>query len=235
MSTTPKTSSISVIIPTLNEADNLGATLGPLQNIAELEIIVADGGSSDATTRIAKAAGARVITSRPGRSFQQNGGAAAATGDILLFLHADTLLPIGFDQMVRACLERDTVAAGAFKLSIDMGGIRKSFIETMANYRSKLLQLPYGDQALFMTRENFVKVGGFPEIEIMEDFALVGKLRKLGRVETLSAAVITSGRRWQKLGIFRTTLINQAIVIGYLLGLSPTSLASWYRISSKAR
>ncbi|MCK4839730.1 MAG: TIGR04283 family arsenosugar biosynthesis glycosyltransferase [Desulfobulbaceae bacterium] len=235
MSIAPKTSNISVIIPTLNEADNLGATLGPLQNIAGLEIIVVDGGSSDATINIAEAAGARVITSRPGRSYQQNSGAAAATCEILLFLHADTLLPARFTQLIHACLNQDTVAAGAFSLSINMAGVAIKFIETLANCRAKLLQLPYGDQALFMTRENFTKTGGFPEIEIMEDFALVSKLRKMGRIETLPDTVITSNRRWQKLGIFRTTLINQAIIIGYLLGRSPTSLASWYRISSKAR
>ncbi|MCA1765590.1 MAG: hypothetical protein LC633_05000 [Desulfobulbaceae bacterium] len=105
----------------------------------------------------------------------------------------------------------------------------------MANLRSRLLQRPYGDQALFMTRRNFARIGGFPEIEIMEDFALVGKLRQLGRIKTLPAAAATSGRRWRKLGVVRTTLINQAIVIGYLLGRSPTSLASWYRISSSCR
>ncbi|MEN8134049.1 MAG: TIGR04283 family arsenosugar biosynthesis glycosyltransferase [Thermodesulfobacteriota bacterium] len=235
MSIVPKTSNISVIIPTLNEADNLGATLEPIQNIIGIEIIVADGGSSDATISIAEAAGARVITSRPGRSYQQNSGAAAATGEILLFLHADTLLPARFVQLIRTCLKQDTVAAGAFSLSINMAGVAIKFIETMANCRAKLLQLPYGDQALFMTRENFSKTGGFPEIEIMEDFVLVSRLRKIGRIETLPETVRTSGRRWQKLGVFRTTLINQAIIIGYLLGRSPTSLANWYRISSKAR
>ena len=235
MSTVPKTSNISVIIPTLNEEINLGATLDPLQNITGLEIIVADGGSSDSTINIAEAAGARVVTSRASRGFQQNSGAATATGEIFLFLHADTLLPAGFERMIRACLNQDGVTAGAFKLSIDIPGAGINFIATMANCRAKLLQLPYGDQALFMTRENFKKAGGFPEIDIMEDFALVGKLRKLGRIKTLPEAVVTSGRRWQKLGVLRTILINQAIIIGYLLGLSPTSLASWYRISSKAR
>ncbi len=235
MSIAPKTSNISVIIPTLNEADNLATTLEPLKNITGLEIIVVDGGSRDATISIAEAAGARVISSQPGRSYQQNSGAAAASGEILLFLHADTLVPPSFAQLIRVSLNRETVAAGAFSLSINMTGLAIRFIENMANYRAKLLQLPYGDQALFMTKENFMKTGGFPEIAIMEDFALVSKLRKMGRIETLPETVSTSSRRWQKLGIFRTTLINQAIIIGYLLGRSPTSLANWYRISSKAR
>lgn len=230
----PKISNISVIIPTLNEAENLSGTLEPLQNIAGLEIIVVDGGSSDSTVAIAEAAGSRIIRSRSGRSFQQNAGAAAATGDILLFLHADTLLPNGFAKMIRTCLDQEGVVAGAFALSIDIKGAAINFIENITNYRAALLQLPYGDQALFMSRGNFDKIGGFPEIDIMEDFALVGNLRKLGRIKILPEAVVTSGRRWEKLGIFRTTLVNQAIVFGYLLGLSPTSLASWYRRSSKA-
>jgi len=224
-----------VVIPTLNEADNLSATLELLGDKHNLEIIVADGGSSDATRTIAATAGAKVVTSKRGRGFQQNAGAAAASGEILLFLHADTFLAENFPELVCACLGERGVAAGAFSLSIDLKLFGVRFIEIMANLRSKLLQRPYGDQAIFMTRKNFEKVGGFPEIEIMEDFVLVGKLRKLGRIRTLSAAAATSGRRWQKLGILRTTLINQAIIIGYLLGLSPTSLANWYRISSRAR
>jgi rSAM/selenodomain-associated transferase 2 len=233
MSTTPRTSPISVIIPTLNEADNLTATLAPLRDIAGLEIIVADGGSSDSTVTIA-AAGARVISARPGRGCQQNVGAAAATGEILLFLHADTLLPTGFAQMLRACLGQQNVAAGAFSLAIDRPGAALNFIAAMANHRAKLLQLPYGDQALFMTREIFRKSGGFPEIAIMEDFALVSKLRKLGRIKILPATVVTSGRRWRELGIFRATVLNQVLIGGYLLGLSPASLASWARRSAKA-
>jgi rSAM/selenodomain-associated transferase 2 len=235
MSIGPRISNISVIIPTLNEADHLGATLTPLLAIADLEIIVADGGSSDSTAALAAAAGARVVAcAQPGRGGQQNAGATAATGAILLFLHADTLLPAGFPQMIRTCLGRKKVAAGAFSLAIDLPGTAGKFIAAMANRRAKLLQLPYGDQALFMTSENFRKTGGFPEIAIMEDFALVGKLRKLGRIKILPATVITSGRRWRELGIFRATLLNQALLGGYLLGLSPTSLASWARRSANA-
>ncbi|MFO7606821.1 MAG: TIGR04283 family arsenosugar biosynthesis glycosyltransferase [Desulfurivibrionaceae bacterium] len=235
MSTVPKTSKLSVIIPTLNEAGRLNAALESLRPGRDLEVIIADGGSSDATVAIAEKSGARVVTSRPGRAFQQNAGAAAAGGEILLFLHADTRLPADFAELSRACLSENGVAAGAFSLSIELAGPAIRFIEKMANLRSRLLQRPYGDQALFMTRRNFARIRGFPEIEIMEDFALVGKLRQLGRIKTLPAAAATSGRRWQKLGVVKTTLINQAIVIGYLLGRSPTSLASWYRISSSSR
>lgn len=235
MSTAPKISNISVIIPTLNEEARLGKTLAHLQNIAGLEIIVADGGSSDATVIIAKKAGARITSSSAGRGCQQNNGAAIASGDIFLFLHGDTLLPAGFTGMIRSCLTRRGVVAGAFELATDLRGPAIQFITAMANFRARHLQLPYGDQALFLTRQTFLATGGFPEIEIMEDFALAGKLRKIGRIEIVPAAVITSGRRWQKKGLLLTTLINQAVIIGYLLGLSPTSLASWYRRSFRAR
>jgi hypothetical protein len=127
------------------------------------------------------------------------------------------------------------VAAGAFSLAVDLPGITIRFIEKIANWRSRWLQLPYGDQALFMTAETFQRAGAFPEIEIMEDFALLRILGKRGKIRILPATVVTSGRRWQKLGILRTTLINQAMIIGYFLGRSPASLANWYRRSSRAR
>jgi rSAM/selenodomain-associated transferase 2 len=235
MSIVPKTSLISVVIPTLNEEASLAETLAQLRNIDGLEVIVADGGSKDRTIALAEETGAMVINSRPGRGPQQNSGAAAATGDILIFLHADTLLPDGFPAMIRNSLDLAGVAAGAFSLAIDLPGITIKFIEKMANWRSRWLQLPYGDQALFVKADTFQQAGGFPEIEIMEDFALLRILGKRGKIRILPATVVTSGRRWQKLGVLRTTLINQAMIIGYFLGRSPASLASWYRRSSRAR
>jgi rSAM/selenodomain-associated transferase 2 len=235
MSIAPKTSMISVVIPTLNEEASLAETLAQLRNIDGLEIIVADGGSTDRTIALAEEAGAMVVCSQPGRGLQQNSGAAAATGDILLFLHADTILPDGFPAMTRTSLELNGVAAGAFSLAVDLPGITIRFIEKIANWRSRWLRLPYGDQALFMTAETFQRAGAFPEIEIMEDFALMRILGKTGKIRILPATVVTSGRRWQKLGILRSTLINQAMIIGYLVGRSPASLANWYRRSSRAR
>jgi rSAM/selenodomain-associated transferase 2 len=235
MSTDPKTSLISVIIPTLNEEATLAETLARLHGIDGLEVIVADGGSKDRTIALAEEAGAMVLSSRPGRGQQQNSGAATATGDILLFLHADTILPDGFPAMIRNSLDLAGVAAGAFSLAIDLPGITIKFIEKMANWRSRWLQLPYGDQALFVKADTFQQAGGFPEIEIMEDFALLRVLGKTGKIMIRPEKVLTSGRRWQKLGVLRTTLINQAMIIGYFLGRSPTSLASWYRRSSRAR
>lgn len=236
MSTAPKTSTISVVIPTLNEEKHLPAALRPLLTIPDLEVIVADGGSSDRTMEIAAASGAKVISSQPGRACQQNAGVQMANGDILLFLHADTVLPSGFDQIIRNCLHSSTaIVAGAFSLSVDLSGRGIRFVAWLANCRSRYLQLPYGDQALFMRKTTFEQAGGFPEIDIMEDFVLVGRLKKAGRIRIVPEKVVTAGRRWQKLGIIRTTLVNQGMIIGYFLGRSPTSLANWYRRSSRAR
>jgi len=229
MLTDPKTLTISVIIPTLNEAVNLLTLLAEMDREDGVEVIVADGGSSDGTGELAKAAGVEVVFAPRGRAYQQNAGAAVATGEILLFLHVDTTLPDGFAAAVRACLAQPGVVAGAFRLGIagEAKGLR--LIERVANWRSRWLGLPYGDQALFIRRRSFAALGGFPEQEIMEDFALARRIKKLGKIELLELAVLTSGRRWQRLGIIRTTLINQLIILGYFLGIAPARLAGWYR------
>jgi len=225
----PKISSISVIIPTLHEAANLPAALVALGRVGGLEVIVADGGSADATVVLAKAAGARVVMAPPGRAGQQNAGAAIAAGEILLFLHADTHLPLGFTDAIRDCLARPDVVAGAFCLEIGGEGWGLRLIERLANWRSRWLGMPYGDQGLFTRQESFAAVGGFPDQEIMEDFELVRRLKKLGRIAVLDLPVRTSARRWQRLGVARTTLINQLVFFGYFLGIAPARLAGWYR------
>lgn len=225
----PKTSSISVIIPTLNEAANLAATLAPLRGVAGVEVIVVDGGSSDGTVPLGEAAGVRVVVAPPGRGRQQNQGAAVATGEILLFLHGDSILPAGFAEAVRGALHRPGVVAGAFRLGIAGEGWGLRLVERLANWRSRWLQMPYGDQGLFLRRPPFAALGGFPEQELMEDFELVRRLRKRGKVALLDLAVRTSPRRWQRLGVTRTTLINQLVITAYFLGVSPARLAGWYR------
>ncbi|MCK5194437.1 MAG: TIGR04283 family arsenosugar biosynthesis glycosyltransferase [Desulfobulbaceae bacterium] len=223
---------ISVIIPTLNEEKVLDTTLKHLKE-AEVEVIVSDGGSTDQTLLIARSRGLHVISSPAGRSLQLNRGAKASNGDILLFLHADTLLPAGFTDHVIKTLETPGVAAGAFRLSVDDNRTIFRIIEAGANLRSSLLQMPYGDQALFMKRKIFRKVGGFPSVPIMEDFSLVCTLRKQGRIQTLPEHVITSARRWISQGPIRTTLKNQCMVAGYLLGISSGCLARFYRVRKK--
>ena len=224
-----KTYRISIIIPTLNEATAIGRTLSHLEGVHNLEVIVVDGGSHDATAELAETQGAKVIQSRPGKAVQMNAGAAAAKGDILAFLHADTLLPDDFSGQIISALNKKGVLAGAFRLSIDSTAAGIRIIERVANFRSRLLRLPYGDQALFIKKSLFEKIGGFAEVPIMEDFILVRRLNRKGKIIILPTAVTTSPRRWMHYGIVKTWLINQAIIIAYYLGITPERLTRWYR------
>lgn len=220
---------ISVIIPCLNEERNLAELLPLLTRHSELEVIVVDGGSSDQSCQIAEDAGCILLNSSKGRGRQMNIGASIAKHRYFLFLHADTRLPEGFIRAICHTLETPGIAGGAFQLSTDVRDPRLGFICFWANIRSKILSLPYGDQAIFTLSSCFHRVGGFPEIEIMEDYIFVRRLRTIGKIVTLSEKVITSGRRWQKLGIIRTTLINQLVVLGFMLGIHPSHLARMYR------
>ncbi|MBW4459811.1 MAG: TIGR04283 family arsenosugar biosynthesis glycosyltransferase [Nodosilinea sp. WJT8-NPBG4] len=220
---------ISVVIPALNEARQLPAVLNTIHPANPVEVIVVDGGSVDGTAEVAEAQGARVVKATPGRSHQLNCGAAAATGSLLLFLHADTRLPEGFARTIRQTLAQPGVVAGAFRLTIDGPGRGLRWVEWGVNLRSRLLQMPYGDQGIFLKAEVFHKLGGFPDLPMMEDFELMRQLRKVGKVAIAPSAVVTSDRRWRTLGILRTTLANQIMVVSYLLGVDPHKLARWYR------
>ena len=220
---------ISIIIPTLNEEEVLGRTLTRLQDKKNCEVIVVDGGSSDATLALAQKAGCRTISSPKGRGRQMNLGAAEAKGEVLLFLHADTLLPEEFPGLILDAITRPAVAAGAFSLAIDSPSKSLAAIAYLANLRSRFLHLPYGDQALFTSRSMFNAIGGFPEMEIMEDFVFIQTIKKEGKIVILPERATTSARRWQNMGIIRTTLINQLIVCGHSLGVPPVMLAGWYR------
>jgi rSAM/selenodomain-associated transferase 2/rSAM/selenodomain-associated transferase 1 len=219
----------SIIIPTQNEAESIAKLLPELLSIPGIEVLVVDGSSSDNTVVIAKTLGAQVLSASPGRALQMNRGAEAARGDILLFLHADTRLDPGFTEQVRDTLRQPGVAAGAFRLAIDGKGLSLRIIEWLTNFRSRFLQMPYGDQGLFLRADLFSALGGFPCLPIMEDFELVRRLKRKGSIKILPLAAKTSPRRWQKLGPLRTTAINQVTIICYLLGVNPQKLAKWYR------
>lgn len=217
---------VSVIIPTLNEASRIPDLLRALQSLdREVEIIVVDGGSDDGTAERAKTSGAKVLITGPGRARQMNAGAEAATGGILLFLHADTCLPEGYAAFVRAAVNKPGVAAGAFRFRLDADGRAYRLLECLVNWRSRVLEMPYGDQALFMKARIFAELGGFPDLPIMEDFEMVRRLRCRGHICIVPASSVTSARRWERQGILRTTIRNQAMIAGYALGVPPRVLA----------
>ncbi len=224
--------SITVIIPVLNEDGLLGETLRSAQAGSRLETIVVDGGSSDGSLEVARTQGARTLSAAGGRARQMNAGAALATSSILLFLHADTILPPGFEQCIRDTLNRAGVAAGAFELGIASRRWPYRIIEKAANLRARYLQMPYGDQGLFVRAELFHRLGGFRDMPIMEDVDLIKRLRRCGRVAVVPFRATTSARRWQTLGFWRTTWINQKTLLAYFLGISPQRLARWYAVSA---
>ena len=191
-------------------------------------MLVIDGGSGDRTVEIARSHGVEVIVSPRGRAVQMNAGAAIAKGEFLLFLHGDTRLPRGYDDSVYGTLGEPGTVAGAFKLRIDGSRTGIRFIEWVANWRSRLFGLPYGDQAIFLGTGLFRTLRGFPNMPIMEDFELMKRLGRLGHIRIVPARAVTSERRWERSGVWQTTLINYAIPLAYSLGVSPARLARWY-------
>ncbi len=218
---------LSVIIPARDEERRIGVVLRQVRRGDPWEIIVVDGRSADRTREIAAAHGATVISSRPGRGRQQRAGAAAATGDALVFLHADTIPPRDFVRHVLRILAWPGVSGGAFRLRIGAPHRLLRLIEKVVNWRSRALQRPYGDQAVFVTAAMLRRAGSFPGLPVMEDLELVRRLRRLGRIEIAPACVVTSARRWIECGIWRTTLLNQACIIAYRLGVRPARIARW--------
>jgi hypothetical protein len=223
---------ISIIIPTINEQANIASCLASTRYAPNVERIVVDGGSKDRTREIALSWGVKVLTAPAGRARQMNAGAEVASGDLLLFLHADTLLPEGFDDCVRRILTQPGVAAGAFEFRLDAVSRGLQIIERVANWRSRFLQLPYGDQAIFIRSALFREIGRYPDMPILEDFELVRRLKRKGRIHTASYPAITSARRWMAGGVWKTTLSHQLIVAAYCLGVSPTLI---HRFAGRSR
>jgi uncharacterized protein len=219
---------LSVIIPVLNEEANIERAICRASN-ADAEIVVVDGGSQDRTVARAIASGAKVFKGPRGRGAQQNLGAEAAAGRVLLFLHADTLLPEDYVDHVFEILMDRSVSAGAFRFKTDMQSASMRIIEFTTWIRSRYLAMPYGDQGLFMRRSEFESVGGFREIPLGEDYYLARSLAGRGRIGIAAAPVVTCGRRWREFGVLRTTWINQVMVAGLLLGISSPTLARLYK------
>ncbi len=222
---------ISIIIPTLNEA---GGIRGLLKSLAELrhrghELIVVDGGSEDDTVAIAALHTDRLITSPPGRGTQLLHGARLATGDILLFLHADTLLPLDADQLIKDVLSDRQRVWGRFDCRLAGTHPMLRIIGFMMNLRSRMTGIATGDQAIFMLRSAYLETGGFPELPLMEDIWISSRLKRQSAPACINAPVVTSGRRWEKKGILRTILLMWFLRCAFSLGADPKRLARIYR------
>lgn len=217
--------SISVVIPTLNESENLKRLL-PILAKAAYEVIVADGGSSDDTIAVAESLGARVVMAPRGRGAQMNAAALDARGEYLLFLHADTLPPDDWAEAMRESLNRAGTVAGAYRFALDESFPLRRTIEALVALRCRLSEMPYGDQGLFLRRSLFHHLGGFPEWPILEDVEIVKRLRRIGRVEIMHGKALTSSRRWRDGGILRTFFVHQLILFGHAFGWKRAALAS---------
>lgn len=221
---------ISIIIPTWNEAEGIVTTLLSLQNLRDqsAEIIVADGGSRDATVVLAQDLADLVIREGQGRAQQMNAGALRANGAILLFLHADTQLPDDACQLIMVGLVKSGRGWGRFDVRLSGKHPLLRMVERMMNWRSRLSGIATGDQAIFVRRDWFTKLGGFPELPLMEDIALSRALKKMGRPLCLHERVTTSSRRWERDGILRTILLMWRLRLAYALGADPRQLAAKY-------
>lgn len=221
---------LSIIVPTLNEAEGIGpflAGLAPL-HARGAQIVVADGGSTDGTTGLAAPHADLVLTAPRGRASQMNAGAAAACGDTLLFLHADTHLPEAADQLVTHALSDPARAWGRFDVKITGRHPALTLVAAMMNARSRLTGIATGDQAMFARKSAFERAGGFQNIPLMEDVALSRALGRASRPACLRARVLTSGRRWERHGILRTILLMWRLRLAYALGADPNELALRY-------
>ncbi|MBI3937378.1 MAG: TIGR04283 family arsenosugar biosynthesis glycosyltransferase [Betaproteobacteria bacterium] len=221
---------LSIIVPCLNEAEGVAATLASLQPLRArgAEAIVVDGGSSDRTVELAAPWVDRVVTAPRGRAAQMNAGAAGAAGPILLFLHADSVLPPEADRLIIDGLARHGKDWGRFDVAIAGRHPLLRVVERSMNVRSRLTGIATGDQGMFVTRALFDAVHGFPAIPLMEDIALSRKLKKFGAPLCLRHPVVTSARRWERGGVWRTVLLMWRLRLAYFLGADPRDLALRY-------
>ena len=222
---------LSVVMPALNEAAGMAAALQALAPLAArgAQLLVADGGSVDDTVSLARAGGAQVIDAPRGRALQMNAGAQQSCGDILLFLHADTRLPLDADRLIAQAIANGTQVWGRFDVRIEGKPRTLRVIAAFMNRRSRWTGIATGDQALFMTRAAFDAVGGFPAQPLMEDIEISKRLLKLSHPACLRARVVTSGRRWETRGVWRTVLLMWLLRLAYWRGATPVRLPERYR------
>ena len=223
---------ISIVVPVLDEAAGIAAALTELQPLRARghEVIVVDGGSTDATVALAQPLADRVCAAPRGRAAQLNAGAAAATGVGFMFLHADTRLPEGADALVADALAGHEW--GRFDVRIDSSRPLLAVVARMMNLRSRVTGIATGDQALFVTRAAFERAGGFPAIALMEDVALSARLKRIGPPACLREQVVTSPRRWERHGVLQTIFLMSVLRLRYFLGADPERLARSYRAHS---
>ena len=220
---------VSVVIPALDDSGCVGAAVASAIAGGVDEVIVVDGGSRDITRDVASAAGARVLDSPPGRARQMNAGAAEATGDILLFAHADTTLPQDAAALARGTLAQAGVVAGAFSFSVPADARHAAIISASGRMRHRLGGVPYGDMGLFLSARTFRDLGGFPDIPTMEDLELGVRLRRLGRFVVLRQRAVTSARAWDEYGLVWPAFVNLVCIGAYRLGVDPGTISGWRR------
>jgi rSAM/selenodomain-associated transferase 2 len=220
---------LSIIVPALDEAAGIEghlAALAPLRQRGAV-VIVVDGGSSDRTAEKARPLVDRVLAAPRGRASQMNAGAAVSRGDALLFLHADTRLPLDADRLVASAIA-EGATWGRFDVRIEGGHPMLGVIARFMNWRSRLTGIATGDQAIFVRRDAFEQVGGYPDIPLMEDIALSRALCRIARPACFTACVMTSGRRWEEKGVFRTILTMWRLRLAFFFGADPRTLALAY-------
>ena len=200
-----------------------------LREAGVCEVVVVDGESTDETAEIARPMVDRVLRSEPGRARQMNAGAAVTRGEGIFFLHADTRVPPGFAAAILTALEDPRVVGGRFDVELDAEGFTFRVISGMINLRSRWTRLFTGDQGIFIRRSAFDRLGGFPEIALLEDLALSTKMKRAGEIASLRARVRTSARRWQEDGVARTVALMWGIRALYWFGVSPARLTRFYR------
>ncbi|MEN0109937.1 MAG: TIGR04283 family arsenosugar biosynthesis glycosyltransferase [Planctomycetota bacterium] len=227
---------LSVLVPTLNEAERIEACVASAYGLARawsgpIEVIVADGGSGDDTRDRASTAGALVLESPPGRGGQLRAAAAASVGDVLLMLHADCVIDPAAGGQLREAIRDRGVQVGAFRQRIEAAGIAYRLIEHGNAFRARRLRLPYGDQAIFLRRETLAAIGGLPNLPLMEDVALMQRVRRIARPALLAGPVKVSARRWRSNGVVRQTLRNWALLAAFAAGVPAERIASCYGLS----